>query len=157
MEHGGGEAIPALSRFLKIFFFRLVIPSRRIPATKVVRESIIRTSETQQMINDPEINYCYSYRYIIDVIGGKNMNIGKLADIGIPVLLLHGKVDRNVFPQVSEEFFKRIRSRNKSILLFDCDHWFYHCIFYSQDDEKYSECDRQHIVNVIAGWLDKTP
>ena len=155
VKHGGGEAIPALPRFLKLLFLRLLVPSRRISAAKVVQNSIVRKSETQQMINDPEINYYYSYKYIVDVIGIRNTNIRKLADINIPVLLLHGKNDKNVFPQVSEEFFKRLRSKNKSISLFDCDHWFYHTIFYNQKDKKYNECDRQQVVSKISEWLNK--
>ena len=151
----GGEAVPTLPRFVKLFLLRLLVPSRRISAIKVVQDSIVRTSETQQMINDPAINYYYSYKYIIDVIGIRNMKLRKFADIHIPVLLLHGKRDRNVFPQVSEEFFKRLRSTNKSISIFDCDHWFYHSIFYNQKDEKYNEHDRQQVVSTIMEWLNR--
>ena len=153
LKCGGGEAIPSPSTFLKLLFFRLLIPSHRISATKVVQRSIVSKSETQQMINDPEINYYYSYKYIIDVIGFRNMNAGKLADINIPVHLLHGKQDKNVFPRVSEEFFKRLKSRNKCLTLFECDHWFYHSIFYNQEDDRYNECERQQVIGKITEWF----
>ena len=156
IKSSGGEAVPGFLRFLKLLLLRIVIPKHRVSAAKVVQNSILSTCETQQIMKDPQINYYYSYRYIIDVIGLKNSNPRKFANIDIPVLILHGKNDKNVFPEVSEGFFNMLEStKEKAIHMFDCDHWFYHSIFYNQQDMRYKEHERLHVVDTIIEWLEK--
>lgn len=148
-----GDALPSVGKFLWFYILRHLVPKMRVSATKVVQDSILNTKEVQHMIADPQINYHYSYRYLIDILAGKNKDADILADIHIPVLLLHGRKDRNVLPQVSEEFYKLLKNKHKSIQLFDCDHWFYHAVFYFQDD-RYSEHDRAQVINTISSWLN---
>jgi predicted methyltransferase len=40
-----------------------------------------------------------------------NSKVAELSDIDVPVLILHGKDDRNVYPAVSQEFFKVLSMR----------------------------------------------
>jgi SAM-dependent methyltransferase len=40
-----------------------------------------------------------------------NIKVAELSDIDVPVLILHGKDDRNVYPTVSQEFFKVLSMR----------------------------------------------
>jgi fermentation-respiration switch protein FrsA (DUF1100 family) len=108
--------------------------------------------EIKNLLQDPELNFNYSYRFIIDIVAARNSNASKLADINIPTLVLHGRNDALVFPKVSEEFFKLIKSREKKLEMFDCDHWFYHAIFYDQSLPKYSEESRQQVIDTIANW-----
>ncbi|HEX7032647.1 MAG TPA: hypothetical protein VF172_06575 [Nitrososphaera sp.] len=56
--------------------------------------------------------------------------------------------------QVSEEFFKLLRTENKEIRILDCNHWFYDAIFFSQTSE-YSEQDRLQVISSIVEWLKK--
>lgn len=97
--------------------------------------------------------YAYSCKYFIDVIARRNSKVNELADIRVRVLILQGGMDRNVYPQVSEEFFKLLHTKDKEIKVFDCGHWFYDAIFYSQAAE-YAE-DRMKFISSIASWLGK--
>ena len=107
------------------------------------------------MVQDTELNFEYSYRYFIDIIARRNSKVKEMADVQVPVLLLQGNKDRNVYPQVSEEFFKLLHTTNKKIKIFDCGHWFYDAIFYSQSTE-YAEEDRANFISTIAAWIDST-
>jgi dipeptidyl aminopeptidase/acylaminoacyl peptidase len=78
--------------------------------------------------------------------------LSNLSDVNIPVLMAYGLKDRNVYPQVSEHFFNILKSKDKQIVSFDCNHWFYDAIFFSQSDE-YSEGDRQAFLKRIVDWL----
>lgn len=82
-----------------------------------------------------------------------NSKVAELSDIDVPVLILHRKDDRNVYPAVSQEFFKVLHAKNKEIKILDCGHWFYDAIFYSQAAE-YSEDDKGKFVSSIVEWLD---
>jgi alpha-beta hydrolase superfamily lysophospholipase len=155
MKHAG-DALPSLLKFIWLYFARQIIPNSRISATKVVRTSILRTSEVQYMMSDPEVNYHYSYRYIIDVLANRNKNVNTFSDIRVPILLLHGRNDTNIVPQVSIEFYKFLKNEDKSIKVLDCDHWFYHALFYTQNDVRYSEQDRMHVINTLTSWLDRS-
>jgi pimeloyl-ACP methyl ester carboxylesterase len=73
-----------------------------------------------------------------------NSKVAELSDIDVPVLILHGKDDRNVYPAVSQELFKVLHAKNKEIKILDCGHWFYDAIFYNQAAE-YSEDDRGNL------------
>lgn len=148
-----GDALPGIGKFFWFYILRHITPNRRVSATKVVRSSVLATKEVQQMIADPQINYHYSYRYIIDTLVKKNMDAQTLANVNVPVLLVHGRNDKNVIPQVSEEFFKLLKSNQKSIQLFDCNHWFYHAIFYTQNGE-HVDSDREQVISAISSWLD---
>lgn len=149
-----GEALPSISKFLWFYFARYITPNKRVPATKVVRKSVLNSDEVRYMLADPNINYNYSYKYLIDVLANKNKDIQTLADIHVPILVLHGKKDRNVLPIISEKFYDLLKSKNKSIQLLDCDHWFYHAVFYSQDDKKYGEHDRIGVITFILNWVE---
>jgi dipeptidyl aminopeptidase/acylaminoacyl peptidase len=101
------------------------------------------------------LNFEYSYRYFIDIIARRNSKVDELADVRVPVLVLQGSRDRNVYPAVSEAFFKLLRTKNKEIKVFDCGHWFYDAIFYSQTSE-YAEEDRIKFISSITDWLGST-
>lgn len=148
-----GEALPTITQFLQLFLMRKLFPKKLVSAERVVRSSVLRSREVQEMLSDPEVRYRYSYRFVMDVIGGRNQNPDYLADIKAPVLILHGEQDRNVYPQVSKEFFKLVKSDDKQVKTFDCDHWFYRSIFYSQNDERYTEAQRAQVIDAIAKWL----
>jgi acylglycerol lipase len=149
-----GEAVPVTSAFYNLLLRRIFTPSKLVSAKKLVSDSILQTKEVEVMINDPDIINCYSYRYIIDVIGFRNTKVNKLSSLRTPVLILHGKNDTNVNPQISERFYSMLKSDKKTIKLMDCDHWFNHTIFFNQDDKRYSEVDRLPITNSIIDWIN---
>jgi len=112
-----GEAVPGFFKFLGLLFRRILTPSKLISATKVVRDSILKTEEIQFMMRDPEINYYYSYRYIVDVIGFKNTKVKLLSSITKPTLILHGKKDSNVYSELSVGFYDLLKSDKKQLKL----------------------------------------
>jgi dipeptidyl aminopeptidase/acylaminoacyl peptidase len=71
----------------------------------------------------------------------------------VPLLIVHGQKDKQVYPEVGENFFKLVKSKDKEFELLDCDHWFFDSIFYDQSSDKYSETDRKHLINLISSWL----
>jgi alpha-beta hydrolase superfamily lysophospholipase len=152
-QTNAGEALPAVLQFLRLYIMRKILPRRLVSAERVVRTSVLQSREVQEMLADPEVRYHFSYRFIIDVIGGKNQHPEYLAEMNIPVLVLHGLQDRNVFPEVSNEFFKIIRSERKQIKTFDSDHWFYRAVFFNQNDSGYTEDQRMRVVAAISNWL----
>lgn len=149
------DAEPNAATFLKLLLGRLFFPNKRVSIVKTLPGYIkIGGSQVARMTLDKELNFDYTYRYLIDVIARRNSKISALTDVSVPVLILHGSKDRNVYPQVSEEFFKLLRTKNKEIRILDCNHWFYDAIFFSQTSE-YSEQERLKFISAIVEWLKK--
>jgi len=150
------DAEPSRLAFFRLLLGRVFNPSKRVNAAKILPGYVkIGGSQLTRMVQDPEMNFEYSYRYFIDIIAKRNSKVAELADVKTPVLILQGSRDRNVYPQVSEEFFKRLRSEKKEIKIFDCGHWFYDAIFYSQSPE-YAEEDRIKFISIITDWLRRS-
>jgi alpha-beta hydrolase superfamily lysophospholipase len=150
------DAEPSATAFMRLLLGRVFVPYKRVRIAKILPGYVrIGGSQLTRMVQDTELNFEYSYRYFIDVIARRNSKVKEMADVQVPVLLLQGSKDRNVYPQVSEEFFKLLRTANKEIKVLDCGHWFYDAIFYSQTSE-YAEEDRAKFISTIAGWLSST-
>jgi dipeptidyl aminopeptidase/acylaminoacyl peptidase len=106
------------------------------------------------MMKDRGINFRYSYRFLVDILAIKSSKVRELSEVGdIPVLILHGRKDKMMYVQVSEEFFKLLRTQKKEIKLFDCDHWYYDAVFYDQSFSRHSEELRMQIVSSLADWI----
>jgi alpha-beta hydrolase superfamily lysophospholipase len=148
------DADPSPSVFLYLLFGRLFTPRKRVDIRKILPGYVrIGGSQLARMVQDKEVNFQYAFRYLIDMIAQRNSKVAELSDIDVPVLILHGKDDRNVYSAVSQEFFKVLYAKNKEIKIFDCAHWFYDAILYNQAAE-YSEDDRGKFVSSIVEWLD---
>jgi pimeloyl-ACP methyl ester carboxylesterase len=147
----------ALELFL-LFFARIITPSKLVDISKAFPVHIkAGGEELLWMIKNSEGNFRYSYRFLVDIFAVKSGKIDDLSDIrDIPVLILHGRKDRMMYVQVSEEFFKLLRTPVKEFRAFDCDHWFYDAIFYDQSFSKHSEQERTLIVSSVSEWL-KSP
>ncbi len=148
------DAEPNTIQSLLLLLGRIFVPSKRLDITKAFPTYVrIGGDRVAWMMKDPIINFRYSYRYLVDVITVKNNKLAELSDVGdLPVLLLHGKEDRNVYLQVSEEFFKLLRTKRKNIEIFDCDHWFYDAIFYIQSST-YTEESRMKFISSLVTWM----
>lgn len=145
---------PDMSLFLKILFRRLLTPDVKVNVTKALPAFVKYGGyEMQQILQDKDLNIAYSYRYIIDVLARRNDNVPLLSSVTLPILLIHGKNDNNIFPSVSEEFIKIVKAEDKTLSTPDSDHWFYDAIFYNQDSKKYAEDDRQKIIGTIESWI----
>ncbi len=148
------EVEPSNTRFLYFLLRKLLTPGTRILATKELPNFLkIGGSEIEQMLNDKSLNFYYTYRYVVNVLALRNTKISALSDVDVPLLILHGKNDRNVFSEVGVQFCDLVKSTDKKINILDCDHWFNHCMFYSQDDNRYSEESRKQITNLVKDWL----
>lgn len=148
------EVEPNLPIFFYLLFRRIFTSKSKVKITNVLTNYVrVGGEEIAQMLQDKEINFHYSYRYLIDVLVMRNSKVAKVLDVKVPTLILHGKKDRNVYPQISETFYKMVNSKDKKIELFDCDHWFYDAVFYNQFSPKYSEESRMSVIQSIKNWL----
>jgi alpha-beta hydrolase superfamily lysophospholipase len=146
---------PNFLYFLYLISRRLLTPKTLVKMTDLFPKLIdIGGEELSRMLHDKNLNFYYSYRYIIDIIAYRNSRVRKLADIDdIPIHILHGKKDLIFFSAVSEAFFKILKSKNKKINLFDCDHWFYDAVSYNYSLSKYSEESRTQIIVTLKEWI----
>jgi alpha-beta hydrolase superfamily lysophospholipase len=149
------DAEPNALQFLLLLFGKIFTPHKCIDITKAFPLYVkVGGDQVQWMMKDPLINFRYSYQYLVDVLAVRSSKVSQLSDIGgIPVAILHGKKDRQMYLQVSTEFFKLLRSNKKEIKIFDCDHWFYDAIFYDQSFSAHSEESRIAIASSIVEWL----
>jgi pimeloyl-ACP methyl ester carboxylesterase len=150
------DAEPNSLELLLIFLARIFTPNKCVNVIeqfpKYVRAG---GDEFLLMMKDPLINFSYSYRFLIDIFAVKSGKVSKLSNVGgdIPVFILHGRNDRVMYPQVSDEFFKLLRTSRKEKRIFDCDHWFYDAIFYDQSLLGHGEESRLQIISAISDWL----
>lgn len=148
-------AEPNLLYFLYLIFRRLLTPKTLVKMTDLFPKLIdIGGEELLQMLHDKDLNFYYSYRYIIDIIAFRNSRVKELAGIDdVPIHILHGKNDLIFFSGVSEAFFKLLKNKNKKINLFDCDHWFYDAVSYNYFQSKFSEESRKQIIVTVKEWI----
>ena len=149
------DAQPNTLQFLMLLIARIFFPNKGLNVIKDFPKYVQSGGkEVAWMMRDPQINFTYSYRFIVDIFAIKSSKVSILSDIGkIPVIILHGRKDRMMYPQVSEEFFKLLQVDNKVIKVFDCDHWYYDAIFYDQSVSGYSEESRMEVISTIVNWL----
>ncbi len=143
---------PSNTYFMYLLLRKIFTPKTKMNAANLPNFLKVGGKEIEQMTKDKKLNFSYSYRYIVDVLALRNTRISDLSDVKSPLFIIHGKKDKNVFPQVSEAFYKLVKSKDKKIEIPDCDHWFYHAVFYSQD-ATYSEENRMKIVTLISDWI----
>ncbi len=147
------DAEPSPLAFIYLLAGRLFAPGSRVDIRKVLPGYVlIGGSQYARMTKNSEVIFHYSFRYLIDIVAQRNSKLKDLADIEVPVLIMYGTKDRNVYPQVSEEFSKILKSPNKTVKSLDCNHWFYDAIFYTQSEE-YPEDDSKRFVLAIVSWL----
>jgi hypothetical protein len=149
------DAEPNALEFLLLLFARIVMPNKLVDITEEFPAHVkAGGDEIAWMMKDSVINFRYSYRFLVDILAIKSSKVSQLSEVGdIPVLILHGKKDRMMYFQVSEEFFKLLSTTMKEIKIFDCDHWFYDAIFYDQSFSRHNEESRMQIISSITDWL----
>ena len=149
------DAEPDTMKFFLMLFARIFMPNKRVNITQAFPAYVkAGGDEVAWMMKDSQVNFTYTYRFIVDILAMKNSKISQLSDLGnIPVLILHGRKDRVIYTRVSEEFFKLVDTNMKEIKIFDCDHWFYDAIFYDQSFSRHGEESRMQIISSIADWL----
>jgi lysophospholipase len=150
-------AEPNFFSFLYLVLRRIMTPRSLVKMTELFPELYeIGGEEISRMLQDKELNFYYSYRYIVDIIAFRNSRVNSLADIDdIPILLLHGKKDLIFYSAISEAFFRLLKNKKKEIKLFDCDHWFNDAISYNHMQSKYSEESRKQIIISIKEWINR--
>jgi acylglycerol lipase len=149
------DAEPNALKFLLLLFARIVFPNKVVDITDAFPAHVkAGGEEIAWMMKDRGINFRYSYRFLVDILAIKSSKVRELSEVGdIPVLILHGRKDKMMYVQVSEEFFKLLRTQKKEIKIFDCDHWYYDAVFYDQSFSRHSEELRMQIVSSIADWI----
>ena len=140
---------------LLMFFARIFTPNRCVNIIERFPKHVKASGDKfLRMAKDPLMNFSYSYKFLVDILAIKSSKVSKLSDVGdIPVLILHGRKDRVIYHQVSENFFKLLRTNRKETRIIDCDHWFYDAIFYDQSLSGHNEELRLQIISSISDWL----
>ena len=148
---------PVFFIFLNLIARRLLTPKYLVKMTEVLPQlNKIGGEELGFMLQNKDLNFYYTYRYIVDIIAFRNSKVKSLTDIGgIPLLFLHGKRDLIFYPVISEIFFETLKSKHKEIILFDCDHWFYDAVSYIRL-AKYSKDSRTQVIVAITEWINRT-
>jgi len=149
------DAEPSPPVFIHLLMGRLLSPHKLVDIRSVL-PGYVKIGGTQyaRMAAEQSTTFNYSFRYLTDIVTRRNSMITQISDIEVPVLVVYGLRDKNVYPQVSEEFFKLLKTANKTITAFDCNHWFYDAIFYSQSPD-YREEDRENFMSALVDWLTK--
>jgi pimeloyl-ACP methyl ester carboxylesterase len=144
--------------FLYLLLRRQLTPTKIIGFLDVVPKlKKVGGEEIDLLLKNKETNFRYTIRFIVDVIGLRNNKLNVISDINQPILIIHGKKDRLVYPEVSQTLFRIMSGQHKRMTLLDCDHWFYHTVFY-QDlvglmSRQYPESNRDKVVQVIVSWM----
>jgi alpha-beta hydrolase superfamily lysophospholipase len=151
---------PSLLRFLYLFLYRQIIPTRIMKFVDAIPNlKKIGGEEIALLLKHKENNFCYTLRFIVDIVALRNDKIKEILNVNLPTLILHGRQDRLVYSEVSQTLFNMIASTKKEIRLFDCDHWFYHCIFYQELIQslsyQHSDLDRNMVIRTIVNWMDQ--
>lgn len=148
------DAEPSPGAFLYLLIGRIFSPKKLVDIRKLLPGYVkIGGSQYSRMVDREKANFEYSFRYMIDIIAQRNSRLAELSDIEVPTFIIYGLQDRNVYPQVSEQFFKLVKSEEKKLASFDCNHWFYDAVFYSQSDE-YDERDRKSFTDELIQWMN---
>ncbi|MDC8437845.1 MAG: alpha/beta hydrolase [Candidatus Nitrosotenuis sp.] len=148
------EVEPSVSDFIYMILRRITTPHSKVNVAKALRNyTRIGGREIAEMLKDVNLNFMYSYRYLVDTVAIRNSKTSQVSDIAVPLLILHGTKDKQVYPDVSNEFYKMAKSADKTIRMFDCDHWFYDAIFYNQDFPGYSEESRKEVLDTVSEWI----
>ena len=151
---------PSTLSFLYLYLRRQLTPKKVMAFTDVVPKlKEIGGEEISLLVKHREDSFRYTLRFIVDIIGLRNNKVKEILKVDLPVLILHGKRDRLVYSEVSQTLFNMIDSKKKEIRLFDCDHWFYHCIFYQELiqllSKQHCESDRNKIAETIIDWANQ--
>ena len=100
-------AEPNFFNFLYLFLRRLTTPKTLVKMTDLfpaLKE--IGGEEISHMLQDNDLNFYYSYRYIVDIIAFRNSRVKTLTDNGnVPILILHGKKDLIFFSGLYQKRF----------------------------------------------------
>jgi alpha-beta hydrolase superfamily lysophospholipase len=165
-------AEPGVLSFLYLILRRILTPSTQVLITDALPNlTNIGGEELSQMLQRTDLNFYYSYRYIVDIIALRNSKVKQLSAVGsnddddnnrdISILLLHGRNDLIFFSSISEAYFKLLKTRNKKIKLFDCNHWFDSALSYKEKDgndlssTRYPEESRKHLIMTIGDWINE--
>lgn len=145
---------PNLLGFLYLLLRRVLTPNSLIRVTDALPNYLkVGGNEIRMMLKDPDLNFRYSYKYLIDTIALKNSRLSDLTDIQVPLLILHGTKDRQVFHAVGQQFFNLIQNPDKQFKSLNCDHWFFDSVFYDQPHDDNSEKDRLFVIDLLVDWL----
>lgn len=154
------EVEPSMLHFLYLLLRRQLTPTKIMKFVDVIPKlKKIGGEEIALLLKHKENNFRYTLRFIVDIVGLRNDKIREILNVNLPTLILHGRRDRLVYSEVSQTLFNMIDSPRKEIKLFECDHWFYHCIYYQELVQllsyQYSDLERNMVIQTIVNWMNQ--
>lgn len=146
---------PSFTKFLSSYIKYGLMPESKLDLSKIVPNAFSASEELGYIKNGELGNFIVSYRYVFDVLLKRSSMLEKFCANDVPTLILHGSNDWNIVPEQVRVLFDKLRSVDKELkILPNCDHWFYHSLFYIQD-AKYSEEQRNEVLKTIHAWMYK--
>lgn len=100
--------------------------------------------ELRRFLEDPLQVPTSTARFAAEGLATQIDTMKRAEEITIPVLMVHGTGDRFVDPAATQEFFARVASQDKTLLLYD---GYYH--------ELHNDLDKQKPLDDIAQWLNE--
>lgn len=130
-----------LVMFLRLINFVYPTFSIRRPGDPSV---ITRDREAlRRFLDDPLRVPINTARFATEGIATQSNTMQRAAEIRLPVLMIHGAADQFVDPRATEEFFHKISSEDKTLLLYE---GFYH--------EIHNDLDKEKPLDDIVQWLN---
>src|ERR671914_386105 len=95
------DAEPSALKLFLLFLARIFTPNKRLNIIEDFPAYVkAGGDEVAWMIKDPQVNFRYSYRFLVDIFALRNSKISELSDLeNIPVIILHGRKDRMIYLQ----------------------------------------------------------
>lgn len=148
---------PSLAKFLATYMKYAIIPKAKLDLGEVVPDAFSESAseELRYMKNDKLCNFILSHRYAVNLFLRRASRIEEFSKTHVPTLILHGSDDWLVMPEQSRFLLHKLHSTDKELkILPNCDHWFYHALFYVQN-VKYSEAQRKEVLGKVHEWMYK--
>lgn len=136
------SVVPARTRFAAhvLSFFLPKIGIYHIAADNISRDKdVVKAYETDPLVYHGKI----STRLGAELMKAMGMIRKRMADVRLPILILHGSADRLVDPKNSELLYREAGSVDKALRLYP---GFYHSII--------NEPDHQQVLADIEAWLN---
>ena len=100
----------------------------------------------------------FSARYLMWITNTMNEKklIGCASMVYVPTLVLQGEADLIVDPEGTTEAYNKLATTDKEMKTFPgADHFFYHTFISPTALAKYSDLDRQKVLDAVVQWLGR--
>jgi alpha-beta hydrolase superfamily lysophospholipase len=99
-------------------------------------------SVARAYIDDPLVHDWASARLFVETTEAMENVLSRAADLQTPILLVHGAEDRLTVPAKTEEFYRAVRSDDKSLRVWP-----------NQFHEVHNELEKEFVIRELVDWI----